>query len=156
MILRLALAAALLLLAGCAQTNQAVFGVGNCHPKKLGETPLEVKDGLDLVVVHVDGHPLRFVVDTGAETSLLSSPVAARLHLATDPEHGSRSWGIGGPIARFDVRTNTFVLAGLSLPVHASLLGTSAWATSPVLPTGFWGPTCCAGSISISTLPATI
>jgi Aspartyl protease len=122
-IVRLTLAAALLLLTGCAHTDRALFGVGDCHLEKLGDTALEVNDGLDLVVVQVDGNPLRFVVDTGAETSLLSSSVAARLHLATDPEHGSRSWGIGGPIARFDVHTDNFVLAGLSLPIHHIAVG---------------------------------
>jgi Aspartyl protease len=121
-ILRLALATTLLLLTGCAP-DTALLGPGECHLEKLGETPLEVKDGLDLVVVHVGGHPLRFVVDTGAETSLLSASVAARLHLATDPEQGTRSWGIGGPIARFNARTSSFVLAGLPLPVHHIAVG---------------------------------
>ncbi len=111
------------LLAGCAKTNNALFGVGDCHLEQLGQTPLEINDGLDIVIVGINGHPLRLVVDTGAEHSLISAAVARKLALPTDMEHATRSWGIGGPTARFDARVDSFMLAGLSLPVREVAVG---------------------------------
>ena len=127
------------LLAGCTQTNNFLFGVGDCHLEQLGQTPLQVKDGLDMVIVDLDGHPVRLVIDTGAEHSLLSSDAAKRLALRTDLDHATRSWGVGGPTARYDAHVNDFVLAGLSLPVHRIAVGDLSVGDIPGKPDGLLG-----------------
>lgn len=115
--------AAMLALAGCQSANNLLFGVGNCKLERLGATPVETLSKLPLVVVRVNAQPIRLVVDTGAERTLLSTTTAARLGLRRDFEHSTRSWGVGGPTARFDARLDGFELAGLAVPLHSVAVG---------------------------------
>jgi hypothetical protein len=113
----------LLVLAGCQTAVNAMYGVGDCKLEKLGDTPVETHSKLVLVPVGIDGHTVRLVIDTGTERTLLTADAASRLHLDTDMEHGTRSWGVGGPTAFFDARVDNFELAGLRLPLHSVGVG---------------------------------
>jgi hypothetical protein len=66
---------------------------------------------------------VRLVVDTGAQRTLLTSAAVARLHLSPDMQHGTRSWGVGGPTAFFDAAVDNFELAGMELPLHSVAVG---------------------------------
>jgi hypothetical protein len=113
----------LLFLAGCQSTNNFLFGVGDCSLERLGDTPVETRSDLALVIAEVNGSPVQLVVDTGSERTLIATGTASRLHLGSDFEHTTRSWGVGGPTARFDARLNSFVLAGLALPLRTVAIG---------------------------------
>jgi len=113
----------LLVLAGCQPAVNAMYGVGDCKLEKLGETPVETHSRLVLVPVGIDGRTVRLVIDTGTERTLLTADAASRLRLDTDMEHGTRSWGVGGPTAFFDAKVDNFELAGLELPVHSVGVG---------------------------------
>ncbi len=119
----LRLGATLLLLAGCQATNNALFGVGTCKLEQLGATPVEARDRLVFVPVHINGQLVHLVLDTGADRTLLSRTTVRRLHLGTDAANGSRSWGVGGPTAGFDALVDSFELAGMALPVTHVAVG---------------------------------
>ena len=112
-----------LLLAGCGATNNFLFGVGDCKLERLAQTPVETRNDLVLVVARVNGNPVRLVVDTGSERTLLNAATASRLHLGRDFDNGTRSWGVGGPTARFDAKLDSFVLADLALPLRHVAVG---------------------------------
>ena len=120
---RLGVLLGLLALAGCQPAVNAMYGVGDCKLEKLGETPVETHSRLVMVPVGIDGHTVRLVIDTGTERTLLTADAAARLHLDTDMEHGTRTWGVGGPTAFFDAKVDNFELAGLELPLHSVGVG---------------------------------
>jgi hypothetical protein len=113
----------LLALTGCQPAVNALYGVGDCKLEKLGETPVETHSRLVMVPVGIEGHTVRLVIDTGTERTLLTADAASRLHLYTDMEHGTRSWGVGGPTAYFDARVDSFELAGIELPLHSVGVG---------------------------------
>lgn len=113
----------LLALAGCQSAVNAMYGVGDCKLEKLGETPVETHSKLVLVPVGIEGQTARLVVDTGAERTLLTTDAVSRLHLYPDMEHGTRSWGVGGPTAHFDAKVDSFELAGIELPVRSVSVG---------------------------------
>jgi len=76
-----------------------------------------------IVPVTVDGSPLRLIVDTGAERSLLTEAVVARLRLQRDPAHSTRTFGIGGLSTTEDARVGSFVVGGTGLPVPSVTVG---------------------------------
>jgi hypothetical protein len=113
----------LLVLAGCQPVVNAMYGVGDCKLEKLGEAPVETHSKLVLVPAGIDGHAVRLVIDTGAQRTVLTTDAVARLHLYTDMEHGTRTWGVGGPTAFFDAQVDNFELAGMQLPLHSVAVG---------------------------------
>lgn len=120
---RLPVLLGLLALAGCQPAVNAMFGVGDCKLEKLGESPVETRSKLAVVPARLDGQRVELVVDTGAERTLLTPATAARLHLQHDLEHGTRSWGVGGPTAYFDAQLDSFEFAGLELPLRSVAVG---------------------------------
>ncbi|HEY6431574.1 MAG TPA: retropepsin-like aspartic protease [Acetobacteraceae bacterium] len=112
-----------LLLTGCQATNNYLFGVGDCKLEQLGQTPVQTRQNLVLVTAQVNGQPVRLVVDTGSERTLLNVSTATRLSLNRDFDNATRSWGVGGQTARFDASLNSFVLAGLRLPLRHVAVG---------------------------------
>ncbi len=112
-----------LLLGGCQATDNYLFGVGNCKLEQLGQTPVQTRQNLVLVTAQVNGQPVRLVVDTGSERTLLNVSTAKRLSLDRDFDNATRSWGVGGQTAQFDANLNSFVLAGLRLPLRHVAVG---------------------------------
>lgn len=120
---RLPVLLGLLALGGCQPAVNAMFGVGDCKLEKLGESPVETRSKLAVVPARFNGRPAQLVVDTGAERTLLTPAAATRLHLQQDLEHGTRSWGVGGPTAYFDAELDSFEFAGLALPLRSVAVG---------------------------------
>lgn len=65
-----------------------------------------------LAPVHLDGHAVTMLVDTGAETTTVSRAAAARLGLATDPERRSVLHGVGGMVRSQNVLARTIAIGG--------------------------------------------
>jgi predicted aspartyl protease len=63
--------------------------------------PLSLEQGACVVPVMLDGHPAHFIIDTGAERSIITHTAAARLKLAPDPWVGTTLQDAGGRLERF-------------------------------------------------------
>jgi len=103
-----------LLMAGCAETGSGAQG---CALVALAAMPLRLHAGLLLAEAAIAGKPVTLLVDTGAERTTLTEAAAARLGLPHDT-HASRSAGIGGVTASFDVQIPGLVLGGTRFPLE--------------------------------------
>ena len=106
----------LLGLAGCAAPD-------NCALVPLADMPLDLRQNLMFVTAGIAGKPVRLLVDTGAERTVLTEATVARLGLAHDPHHMTRSFGIGGSSANWDADIPGIVLGGTRFPVEHVAVG---------------------------------
>ncbi|HUB12910.1 MAG TPA: retropepsin-like aspartic protease [Acetobacteraceae bacterium] len=107
----------LLVLAGCADPPPT------CNLVPLASMPLETSRNLLFITAGVGGHPLRLLVDTGAERTVLTGAAVARLGLPRDPRHITRSFGIGGSSANWDAIIPGLTLGDTRFPVHHVAVG---------------------------------
>lgn len=110
----------LLAIAGCATPPQS------CALVPLAATPLETGNNLLFVTAGIGGHPVRLLVDTGAERTVLTETAVARLGLPKDPQHMTRSVGIGGSSANWDVIVPGLTLGDTRFPIHHVAVGNFA------------------------------
>jgi hypothetical protein len=86
-----------------------------CRVETLARVPVTLVGRSALVTLQVDGHAARFVLDTGAERSIVSEAAAQRLGLARDQWVGTTMGGIGGVDRRPNALTHSFTLGGVPL-----------------------------------------
>lgn len=103
-------------LGGCAAPNA-------CPLVPLAEMPLDTRDNLMFVTAIISGQPVRLLVDTGAERTVLTEATVARLGLPHDTQHLTRSIGIGGSSANWDVDISGIVLGQTRFPVDHVAVG---------------------------------
>jgi predicted aspartyl protease len=113
----LRLAAVLLALAatpafGCTVARRAVL-------------PVRFQAGHPLVSAMLDGHLTSFILDTGAQRSLLTPEAVRRLDLKLDPWVGTTVVGIGGTERHRNARVASLTLGGLALRQNTPLRGLS-------------------------------
>ncbi len=94
-------------------------GAPGCAVIPVASAPLLPAKGVWTVTVAINGHPLRLIVDTGAERTLLPEAVVARLGLPRDARHETRTVGIGGLSITRDARVAQFAIGGTALPVRS-------------------------------------
>jgi predicted aspartyl protease len=111
------LAVALSVLAGCTAPTR------DCSLRRVARLDIQMADGLPITQAILDGHPVRLVVDTGAERSILTEAAAQRLHLPQDLGHITQTTGIGGPSTNWDLRVDSLVLGGVRFPVGRMAVG---------------------------------
>ncbi len=80
--------------------------------------PLSRAGGLFLVPVEINGTTVRFILDTGAERSVVGLAAAERLHLARDEWVSTDILGTGGRDRRRLGRPDSLSLAGVALRRH--------------------------------------
>jgi predicted aspartyl protease len=98
--------------------------ISDCALIKLAETPLEVRGTLQFVPATIAGQPVTFLVDTGAERTLLTEAAAARLGLKRDPHRITQTYGIGGPSSNMDATLpDGLTLGGTRFPVDRVAVG---------------------------------
>ncbi|HUB47384.1 MAG TPA: retropepsin-like aspartic protease [Acetobacteraceae bacterium] len=107
----------LLALAGCATPPPS------CDLVALAAMPLEAHNNLMFVTAGIGGRPVRLLVDTGAERTVLTEAAAARLGLQHDAHHMTRSFGIGGSSANWDVDIPGLTLGQTHFPVPRLAVG---------------------------------
>ena len=78
-----------LLIAACTEP-------ASCPLVRLAQTPLDVQSNLMFVPAGINGQPVRLLVNTGAERTILTEAAAARLGLSRNTGHVTRTAGIGG------------------------------------------------------------
>src|SRR6185312_651807 len=104
------------LLAACAT-------VDSCPLVPLAQAPLDTRGNLMFVAAGINGRPVRFLVDTGAERTVLTETAVARLGLPHDPQHVSRTIGIGGISANRDALLPGIVMGGTRFPLDRVAVG---------------------------------
>ena len=118
------LAVCLVALAGCAgPAGPGILGGGTCSLEQVARVPVRFYSGLPLVDATIAGAPVRLVLDTGADRTLLSEAAVRRLGLPRDPHRTSRSAGVGGVFGGFDAIVNTITLGGTTLPLPRVVVG---------------------------------
>lgn len=111
--LRLACALLVMLLAACAQTG--LFDAATtCDYQMRATVPLDAAHGRPLVDAEVNGDPVRLIVDTGAETTLLTSAAAERLGVAATGAP-LRLVGVGGEGAGSATTVHSLAIGELEL-----------------------------------------
>ena len=103
------------LLWGCAAHQ-------NCALVPLARMPLDAGNNLLLVTAGIAGQPVRLLVDTGAERTVLTETAVRQFGLGRD-DHHTRSVGIGGISAGWDARVPGIVLGGTRFPIEHVAVG---------------------------------
>jgi len=103
-------------LTGCAAPN-------SCPYVSLATMPLETRQNLMFVTAGIDGQPVRLLVDTGAERTVLTGAAVARLRLSHDTQHLTHSFGIGGSSSSWDAIIPGIVLGQTRFPVEHVAVG---------------------------------
>jgi predicted aspartyl protease len=110
----------LALLTGCVQTDGLFDPATACDYQMRTSVPLDVGHGRPLVDAEVNGDSVRLIVDTGAETTLLTSAAAQRLGVA----------GTGTPIRLVGVGGEG---TGAATLVHSLVIGELSLRNLPVV-----------------------
>jgi len=91
----------------------AVAATGPPEDKPIDTVLERTGRGHFLAIADVNGEPIRFVVDTGADTVALTMGDARRAHIAFDPgRFDIVGRGAGGDVRGEEVRIDTIVLDG--------------------------------------------
>jgi hypothetical protein len=116
---------ALVLLAPCG-------ALAACQVTRLAAVPITMAGRTPLVTVRIDGQPVRFILDTGAERSIVSEAGAQRLGLRRDRWVGTTMGGIGGVDTRPNALPRSLSLGGVAL-VRATLSHDTSLVVTPGL-----------------------
>jgi predicted aspartyl protease len=100
----------------------------SCGLQLRAEVPVTILRNVPLVVVEINGLPATLILDTGAQTMLLTQAAVTRLGLRTDSRAPVKVSGIGGASLNWPAIVRRFAIGGLALPdqlasVHAIGLG---------------------------------
>ncbi len=113
--LRIALAGALL--------PAAAHAAETCAPPVAEATiSLAVEHGSAFVPMTINGRPATFLLDTGAESTLLSTEAAKRLGLAAHYTYSRRIAGFGGVLPTGEVHPDSVLVGGLAMPGFFALV----------------------------------
>ena len=114
----------LLGVAGCASDPYGPNAAGICPLIRVAEMPMTIQHDVLFVDGTIDNQPVRLLVDSGAERTLLTEDAVKRLQLPRDTKHATRTIGIGGPSTSFDaLLPHGLVLGGTDLPVDRVTVG---------------------------------
>lgn len=125
---RRTLGALLSLLLGAAAAQ------ADCSVTERVSVPVEPSAGLLMVTLSLDGQPARFILDTGAERSLVTPDAVARLGLRLDEWVDSTVVGVGGYRRHRNADPRSIALGGLAL--HRRTLTRDTSLTVGILPGG--------------------
>ena len=88
---------------------------------------LENANGLPLVTVQADGAPLKLILDTGAERTILTSGAVERVGGRAPQIEFRRSLnGVGGSLPSREVEFKSFKIGGIELPWRRAMVATVA------------------------------
>lgn len=94
-----------------------------CYVVRVASVALEPARGVWAVPVEINGSRVRLILDTGAERTLLTETAVARVAMLRDPQHQTRTFGIGGQSTAEDARVSSFAIGGAYLPVPSVTVG---------------------------------
>jgi predicted aspartyl protease len=115
-------------------------GVGGCGLVPAAELAMAPEAPLPVVVVRIDGHDARMVLDTGAQGVFLMPGAADRLGLHQDPLLRGHASGIGGSVDELGVMLDRVQLGSAVLEhVPANVLQQSLRIAGPLEVDGLLG-----------------
>lgn len=103
------------LLAAFVLAAGPALAAGGCTPAARAAIPLSVERHSLFVPVTINGTPTTFLLDTGAEDTILGTEIAQRLGLATHHAYSRTMVGFGGTIATGEVHPDSVAVGSLSL-----------------------------------------
>ncbi|HXC91837.1 MAG TPA: retropepsin-like aspartic protease [Stellaceae bacterium] len=95
----------------------------DCRPVRLVELPVVPLGNIPTVTLRVNGSPVSFLFDTGAERTILSAATAKRLRLDAHYEYERRMRSIGSAMASGDARLASLGSGGLAMTDFRVLVG---------------------------------
>src|SRR5215469_2246086 len=100
-----------------ARMQYAADGTGGCRAMRLGETTVATLRNAPIVTLFANGAAVTLLLDTGAETTVLTPSVAQRIG-AQRPriEFQRQMRGIGGSLQTGEVELRNFTLGGVAVP----------------------------------------
>jgi predicted aspartyl protease len=101
----------------------AIRAAPGCDTAPFTRVPLEPVSGVWSVPVDINGRRVRLILDTGAERTLLTEQAVAALGMARDPQHQTRTFGIGGLSTTADAWVSSFAIGGAYVPVSSVTVG---------------------------------
>ena len=110
-------ATALVSAAGYAAQHPVAAAGGSCAAVRLGETTVATLRNAPIVTLSANGMPVTLVLDTGAEGTILTPPIAQRIG-AQRPriEFQRQIRGIGGTLQTSEVELRSFTVGGVAIP----------------------------------------
>jgi hypothetical protein len=102
-----------------------------CRVEARGTVPLQLIDGHILVTVQVNDSPATFILDTGAQRTLMGDDVVRERGIARDTWVASTVFGIGGYEERPNALPRSLRLGDVSLRRH-TLIGDTSVTVGPL------------------------
>ena len=106
-------------------------GFAACQVEQRGAVPVEDVNGHLLVTVQVNENPATFILDTGAERTVMGEDSVSQLGLARDSWVASAIRGVGGITERRDALPRSLRLGSVTLH-RDTLLGDTSVIVSPL------------------------
>jgi predicted aspartyl protease len=107
----------------------------DCTPRRQAELAVELVQTLPRVTLSVAGGPIRFILDTGAERTLVTPEAAKRLGLTAQEAYPRAVQGLTGGIGANDARLQHLTAGGHALPDAGVLVSAVALPSDPDRPT---------------------
>ncbi len=102
-------------LTGCGVSlPDAPPSVGGCTVEQVAVVPVAMQRNEPHVTVEVNDWPVNLVLDTGAQTTMISEAVAAKIQLRRGPQAGTMQ-GLGGSVPSSLARARMFSFGGVAL-----------------------------------------
>jgi len=109
-----------------------------CQIQPRAVVPLELASRHAIVTVEVNNKPASFILDTGAERTMVTVAAVQRLGLGLDQWTGTTVMGIGGLVQHQNALPRSLTLAGVALR-HPTMLHDSTLAVGPLPISNFDG-----------------
>jgi predicted aspartyl protease len=110
----------------------------NCALHRRASVPLDLS-GLAVVTAQINGRPATLILDTGAESTLLTASAAKRLGVTSKYDFERSMAGIGGSVRTGDARLSSMSLGGLALDYPRVLVGELSFHIGDAEPDGLLG-----------------
>ncbi|MCW3476833.1 retroviral-like aspartic protease family protein [Limobrevibacterium gyesilva] len=108
----------LLALAACVTAPRDDFDYDTCGLRPRAAIAVEMRGNVPLVKASIKGKPTTFILDTGADSVVLTETALRRLDLETDAGNILAGRGAGGESRFFAGKLRDFEIAGIPVPDH--------------------------------------
>lgn len=129
------LSSAIVITALMSESAYAGDGVGGCGAVRLGETVVATLENAPMVTLFANGAAVTLLLDTGAQTTILT-PAAAQRIGAQRPriEFQRQMRGIAGSLETSEVELRSFGIGGVAIPWRRVRVGQLGVANAFVIP----------------------
>jgi predicted aspartyl protease len=122
----------LLMLAGCAAATPPTNPQA-CTIRKAADIPVTFERGFVSAPATIEGKPVRLLIDTGSEISLVTPIAMTVLHLQPDPHRRTTLHGTGGTITTQNALLQSFGIGGMEVLAQSTAVGPLPALRGPAL-----------------------